>query len=387
MTVFDLLGIFSGRISGFDSTKLADELCKTARITLINTEGEDIIFTAPFYTAKRIESFCKEKSCVLNIEEQNGLFFTVKKYLKRYGFAIGVIIFIAVSFILSNTVLKVRIIGDLDDESRNEILNILHEEGIYAGAYIPNINFRKTEVRLFEISPQVAWASIGHSGSVVSVNISVVSPKIDSKEGRIPCNIVASHDGQITRADVMVGELKVLIGSPVKKGEILVSGISENANGIAYYQHSIARITAEYQDTVRLEQRLFDYAQTDGETVYKKYFSFFEYDIPLLGSGVPGDYSVVDESYVPIKFFGLTLPLGIKTLEYTERVTKGKIYSVQEAEEILKKKLTTYEDTILSDCEIIDREITTETNENSVVMTVKYTLSGEIGKESPLFAK
>lgn len=387
MTLFDLFGKAEGRISGFDSSRLADELCKSSRILSMSCDGDDIVFSAPFYSMKRISSLCDKRGCVLLKEGEKGLYYIVCKYFKRYGFAIGIVLFFAISFLMSNTILKVKIIGDLDAESERAIREILREEGIYAGAYIPNINFKKTESRIFGISPDIAWTSIGNSGSVISVNVSVVSQKVESDEGRIPCNIVAAHDGQIVKADVMVGELVVLIGSPVKKGEILVSGISENKNGTAYYQHSIARITAEYQETIRLEQKLFDFAHTDGETVYKKYFSFFEYDIPLPGGGVPGSYSAVGSSYVPIRLFGITLPIGIKTFEYTERVSRGKIYSAEDAIKILTEKLNIYESNILKSCEILDREITTETLENSVVMTVKYTLSGEIGKESPLFTK
>lgn len=387
MTLYDIFGVTNGRISGFDCARLADELCKSSRIISISSDGDDIVFSAPFYSIGRIKSLCDKKGCVLITEREKGIYYDVRHYLKRYGFALGAIIFIIISFFLSNIVLKVRIVGNLDADSERQIREILKEEGIYAGAYIPNINFRKTSNRLFSISDEVAWASIGNSGSVVSVSVSVVTKKVDSDEGRIPCNIVATHDGQVVKANVMVGELMVLIGSPVKKGEILVSGISENNNGIAYYQHSIARITAEYQETVRLEQKLFDFALADGRTVYKKHFSFFEYDIPLPGGGLPSSYSAVGESYVPIKLFGINLPIGIKTVEYIERVRRGKIYTLKEAEEMLQKKLKTYEDNILSDCEILDKEVTTETYENIVVLTVKYTLSGEIGKESPIFTK
>lgn len=387
MTLLDHIGRFNGRISGFDSARLADELCKSCRIISVCCDGDDIVFSAPFYSMKHIEKLCDKKSCLLIVEEKKGIYYLLQWYFKRYGFALGVILFLAISLFLSNTVLKVRIIGDLDPAAEKAIKDILTEEGIYAGAYIPNINFKKTESRLFGVSPDVAWVSIGNSGSVVSVNVSNVSHKADSDEGRIPCNIVASHDGQIVKADVMVGELTVLIGSPVKKGEILVSGIVENKNGTAYYQHSIAKITAEYQETVRLEQKLFDFAQTDGETVYKKFFSFFEYDIPLPGGGVPDSYSRVGSSYVPIKLFGISLPIGIKTFEYTERVTRGKIYSSEEAEKILTDKLNAYENNILTDCEIVDKELSTEISDNSVVLIAKYTLLGEIGKESPVFAK
>ena len=241
------------------------------------------------------------------------------------------------------------------------------------------------QTRLFEVSPDVSWASIGHSGSVVTVNISMPTNKVKSEEGRIPCNIVAAHDGRIVSADVLVGEFTSLIGSGVKKGDILVSGIVDNKNGNAYYRHSIAKVIAEYEETVAFEQKLYDRIETDGETVYKKSLCFFEYEIPLPGFKQPSENARISSDYTPIMLFGLRLPIGVRTDGYTEIIKKNKIFTTESAEAELQRKLDIYEKNLIADQEILQKDVSIDVIDDTVRLTAKYLLKGDIASESPIF--
>ena len=165
------------------------------------------------------------------------------------------------------------------------------------------MNFLKLEATLDRVLDDIAWVSIGHSGSVITINVSMPTIGVESEERRIPCNIVASRDGVIVKADVLVGEFTSLIGSAVKKGDLLVSGIVENSNGMAYYRHSIANIIAEYNQTITIEQGLYDVDISDGAVHYMKYLQFFELDIPISRNPDTGESYVSAERIEPVKFF------------------------------------------------------------------------------------
>lgn len=385
MNKYWVIGAFDAKIDGFDSGKVIGEISKLPEVISLRTEGETVCVSLPFRYRKRLESICDSCGCLLTIERERGIIYFIAKYIRRFGIYAGILFCIIASVFLSNIVLEIRVVGANSEAVESSVKEILAQEGIKPGGYIPDINFLYAQTRLFEVSPDVAWASIGHSGSVVTVNISMPTNKVESKEGRIPCNIVASHDGRIVSADVLVGEFTSLIGSGVKKGDILVSGIVENKNGNAYYRHSIAKIIAEYEETVTFDQPLFDRIEADGRTVYKKSLCLFEYEIPLPGFKRPSENSRISSDYTPIMLFGIKLPIGLKTYGYTEIITKNKIFSTESAEAELNRKLDIYEKNLLADKEIVQKDIGIDLIDDTVRLTANYLLRGDIAAESPIF--
>lgn len=385
MNYYRAIGAFDARIDGFDSAKVIGEISKMPAVISLTNEGETVFVSLPFMYRKRLESICDSCGSLVTIERERGIIYFISKYIRRFGIFAGILFCIVVSLFLSNIVLEIRVVGANSEAVESSIKEILAQEGIKAGGYIPSINFLDAQTRLFEVSPDVSWASIGHSGSVVTVNISMPSNKVKSEEGRIPCNIVASHDGRIVSADVLVGEFTSLIGNGVKKGDILVSGIVDNPNGNAYYRHSIAKVIAEYEETVTFDQKLYDRVETDGETVYKKSLCFFEYEIPLPGFKHPSENSRISSDYTPIMFFGLKLPIGIRTDGYTEIITKNKIFSTESAQAELIRKLDIYEKKLIVDKEIIQKDVSVDVIDDTVRLTAKYLLRGDIASESPIF--
>ena len=385
MNYYRAIGAFDARIDGFDSAKVIGEISKMPAVISLTNEGETVFVSLPFMYRKRLESICDSCGSLVTIERERGIIYFISKYIRRFGIFAGILFCIAVSLFLSNIVLEIRVVGANSEAVESSIKEILAQEGIKAGGYIPSINFLDAQTGLFEMSPDVSWASIGHSGSVVTVNISMPSNKVKSEEGRIPCNIVASHDGRIVSADVLVGEFTSLIGNGVKKGDILVSGIVDNPNGSAYYRHSIAKVIAEYEETVTFDQKLYDRVETDGETVYKKRLCFFEYEIPLPGFKHPSENSRISSDYTPIMIFGLKLPIGIRTDGYTEIITKNKIFSTESAQAELIRKLDIYEKNLIADKEIIQKDVSVDVIDDTVRLTAKYLLRGDIASESPIF--
>ena len=385
MNYYKAIGTFDARIDGFDSAKMIGEISKIPEVITLRTEGETVFVTLPFMYRKELESICDSCGSLVTVECERGIIYFIAKYIRRFGIFAGILFCIVVSVFLSNIVLEVRVVGANSEAVESSVKEILEQEGIKAGGYIPSINFLAVQTRLFEVSPDVSWASIGHSGSVVTVNISMPTNKVKSEEGRIPCNIVAAHDGRIVSADVLVGEFTSLIGSGVKKGDILVSGIVDNKNGNAYYRHSIAKVIAEYEETVAFEQKLYDRIETDGETVYKKSLCFFEYEIPLPGFKQPSENARISSDYTPIMLFGLRLPIGVRTDGYTEIIKKNKIFTTESAEAELQRKLDIYEKNLIADQEILQKDVSIDVIDDTVRLTAKYLLKGDIASESPIF--
>ena len=387
MTVYDLLGMLELRIDSLEPERVLREITSLKKILYIRTQGESVILGLPFGKKNAALSICQENGWSAEITRERGLLTKLRGYLKRYGIAAGVLISAILCLYMSNIAMKIRIVGAPSPQEEEQIRQILSNNGLHAGAYIPGLNLIKLETELLKASGSVAWASIGSTGSVVSVSVSMSDEKAQTRERRIPCNIVSDKDGQILKASVLVGELSALIGSPVKKGELLVSGIIENPNGQAYYVHAIADIIAEYTESVTLEQPLYDSIDAVKDPVYKRYLSFFEYNIPLPGERIESGSSAIDSYSQPIRLFGIPLPIGIMTEKYVRVESSSISYSIEEAAKVLEDKLYNYETNMLKDAEILEKKESYELRGGSLYLTVSYRLRGNIGRESPLFVK
>ncbi|MCD7771732.1 MAG: sporulation protein YqfD [Oscillospiraceae bacterium] len=382
-----LIGIITVKIDGFDVGVVINSLRKECKVLSLNAKNDTAYAILPFYYESKIVEIATANNCVLEITSRKGIYFHLFKYRKRYGFVVGVLVSIIISLYLSNIVFCVSIVGTDDEAIVYEVSEILEEEGLKAGAFIPNLNFLKLQARLFAIDDDISWVSIGNSGSVVTVNLRIVTEKAESDEGRIPCNIIATEDAQIVDLNVLVGHLEVLLGDAVAKGDLLVSGYVERGNGRVYYYHSIANITAVFERTVTFEQSIYERLVTDGDTYYSKSLSVFDIEIPIPGfTALDGTY-ITNTYTTGLNLFGIELPIGITTTEYTEQIYKLNIYSLDEAEELVYDKLENYEDNLIGDYEVLDKEVTVERTDNLVVLTCTYTLQGDIGIESPIFAK
>lgn len=385
MNIFRILGTVEAKIDGFDSGLIINKLRKECKVLMLYVKNDSVYIQVPYTNRRLLEKLCSEHGFSLEIIKEKGLYYKLFRYRKRFGLIVGAVICTAAMIYLSNCVLKVRVVGADGGEVEERIKLLLAEDGIRAGGYIPSINFLDANAKLMEMCDEVAWASIGHSGSVVTVNVSLLTERVPTDLGRIPCNLVASRDGQIVSVNVLEGELCVLLGDTVKKGDILVNGIIERRNGLAYYYHSMATITAVYDETVEFEQALYDRAVVDGETVYSKNLCFFDYEIPKPWFKTPDGSCKIKTYSSPVSFFGIELPVSVKTTEYTEQISKLKIYTYEEAEKILRQKLKIYEDNLLGDSEILNCDVELEMSDDVLKLKAVYSLKGNIAKESPIY--
>lgn len=383
-----LLGEVTLKIDGFDTSSMSEKLYKSCKVMSLYTKSDSVFIKTLGSHEARVRGLCEKHNCVCETVEKRGAIYAVKRYIKRYGVAIGIIAAAALIFFLSNTVMKVEVVGTDDPEVIAEVKGILREEGLKAGSYIPSLNFLELSNTLFTHLDSVAWASVRSMGSVVTVNINAPTLKSDTENMRIPCNIVASRDAVITRAEVKVGQLCVLLGDAVYKGEILVNGVIEHQSGITKYHHSYASIIGRYEENVVFTQNYTEETQLSGEITYRKSLKFFELELPLPSSVLKQGQQYSEQSYeVPVKLLGLTLPISVKTYEYAEQHTDIKTYSTAEALRSLYRRLENYEKNILSNVEIIERTVTELQTDEAVMLLVQYLLEGEVGEVSEIYIK
>lgn len=311
-------------------------LCVSHRISIWDSRlcKEGIKTNIYVSDIKRLRKTVRKSGVKVKIIKKAGLPFKLEKNKKRCGFFIGLIIMLVFLNIMSGFIWQIDIVGNSKVKTA-EILADCKKIGIYEGIRAGSINSKALREKLLLSSDKLAWASLNIEGSRLTVNVTEID---DSKKSPEPCNLVASADGIIKKIDITVGNCLVKVGDTVKKGDVLVSGISERADS-TYFVHSqgtvIAETTRVFSSEGKYQKRI---KEPTGEVKTKYAVEFFTIKLPLfLGSEIK-EY----ESELQIKeasLWGKSLPLRLYQKDFIFYNNKTVTVSDQNLESELKEDI------------------------------------------------
>lgn len=365
-----------------NSIRKANFICKNLRVS--NNEVYGKIY------GNNYEALCEiaQKNYMeLEIEKKKGIVYKIIKYKKRIGIIAGIIVSLAIVLFLSNTVLKIRIIG-CGEEVYNDVMNTISANGIVPGKFIPSLDLDEIENAVIDRVDSVSWVAIRSNGGIITVNVHQSTPKPKMISRRLPCNLVSTRDAQIIDIQVYEGQLMVLKGEGVKKGDLLVSGLIMDEKGKPLRFHAQAKIIGQYTETINIKQPLRETIKVvSDDTEKRRYLNFFSLKLPLsFGKDIKGEYTYKEKTN-SFSFFSLKLPIGITYKTYSPYVSKKVEYTVDEAKNIVLNKINIYEANFLSGCEIINKDIQEEITDEYVNYKVTYVVQGDITKENEILIK
>jgi similar to stage IV sporulation protein len=322
------------------------------------------------------------------VVRRSGIYFTLRRYRKRIGILLGILSFFAIIVLLSNFVWSVRITG-VNEVSRWQISEQLSKSGIRPGVHIASFNANLAEIELTLAIEEIAWVSIERTGSRVNVK---VSERLENDKDTIPitqpCNVVASHSGQLIRAEVYRGELLYEIGSGINAGGIVVSGITDDVRGGISYVHADAVLIAEAVELIDFYQpyTVFHRAR-NGHSVNNRSIVFlgrrFGGELNICPHSDHVDYS---ETVTAPDLFGFPLPLRVLNQNYVffERVevTDPPVTALDK----LNRQIELYEANFLLGlgAEIIDKQVEYYPDENGIGALIRYVFHIDVAQKREL---
>lgn len=334
----------------------------------------------------RLTSLAEQKGLFVKIISRSGFYYVSKGYHKRYGIVIGIVLAVCFIAFMQNRVTVIEV-GGCEQLSEEHIISLLNDVGIYVGADISEIDLRDAEKKILAMDKDIAWIGIRNTGSRVVTEIQEIDPVPEMERKNTPCNIIASRDAQIKNVRVYSGMLIPMVGEGVKKGDVLISGVVDTKFGRAYYVHSIGEITGIYKEKMTFSQPFNDTEKICIGEVTKKAVCIFGKKIVYSSSGkVSGEYECT-ESEDSLMLGKVTFPIKFIRLDYRLLADNDVVRTEAEADEMLFDRMKKYENNLLSDSTIVDREIVRTVSDKGVTLSVEYTLEGEIGMEKEFFAK
>lgn len=347
---------------------------------------EKLYFTVSLPDCALLERILKSRDIAYNRLHEHGLEPILRRYRHRYGVPVGIGMFIAILLLSSRFIWSMEVAGN-ERISDDEVLARLEELGCSVGTYIPSIDFDKLHTDYLIKYNDTAWIAVNVSGTKATVELRemVINPPVPDED--IPYNLVAAEDGVIESLEVYRGDPVVEPGLLVRKGELLVSGIRDFGErlGLVHAQgRVIARVTREFTIEVPLEREV---RIATGTEYSEKYLKILGFSIKFSGNtgNLPADCDkIVRESDVTL-FDTLELPVSVEETIFREYTTTTEVITEDEAKTEAYRQLRERMAELLSNGELVSREIESGLADGRYVISCKLEFLCDIALESEIY--
>ena len=366
-------------------------LCSNKNILLWNIKRDGDIYylcisLAGFYRLKEITRKTGTRVVIL---KRCGLPFLVPKILSRKVFVLGLFAACFFWFWSSRYIWEINITGNLKI-TEDIFMEFLEEQGIRVGIPSDDLDIEKLEKEIRREFPEITWTSAKLSGTSLEISVKENDALLSPMRENILSDLYAEKDGLIVSMIVRSGVPQVQIGDRVEEGMLLVSGrvpVYNDDTTIRKYQY--IRSDADiYVQRIRdvYEELPFYYMEKvyTGRQQESHYIKLFGKMLEVGGSCSFTVYDTVitEREFEPLE--GLSLPFVFGTRCYREYQNTECIYTIEEAEELLKEKYSTF----LSGLEekgvqIIEKDVKIETGSDRWILAGQLQVIEKIGTEVP----
>ena len=228
----------------------------------ISMEEPALVFSCPRQDAKHLKKILDKKQITYTVQKEQGLHLFFQRIKMRPGLYLGLVLFLSVLILSTQFVFDIRISGN-ERLTDSEVLAELEQQGFFCGTFLPGTDIDVLCNRLLLHSRDISWISVNMMGTVAYVQVKEHKQKITVEtEDGLSC-LVAERDGVILGFDCTTGTIAVNVGETVKKGQVLVNGVTDTALG-TYYGNANGAVRAQ-------TNRVFTATIPKNETIVTKH--------------------------------------------------------------------------------------------------------------------
>ena len=297
---------------------------------------------------RKLKMIARKTKTVPYIKKRIGFPTVFSVYKKRKGYLLGILLFASIIYILSLYIWDVSVLGG-HTYTPEAMTKFLKENDVYVGVQKKHIDSQDIEELIRLTYNDIGWVSAEIKGTRLIIKITetkMPTKAVTATENR---HIIASKDALVTKIITRTGIPKVEIGSVVKKGDILVSGIINvigdnevliSRNPVIADADIIGKTFYEYNETFPLKYVEKEYT---GKTKKSILLSIFLKKINIYKPRIYyPKYDIIVNDYTFRLNKNFYLPFGYSLSEYLEYVEVKKKYTEQEAIKIATDNLNRY---------------------------------------------
>ena len=359
-------------------------ICRNRNYMMWNIKKENDIHLALNIEIKHFKEICKiakKTQCKIAIKSKRGLPFLLNKYKKRKLFALFLILVLGIIFFSSRFVWNIEIIEENGLVIEN-IMEDIQEAGLRIGTLKNNIDTKEVINKIRLERDDIAWIGIELKGTNAIVRLVKADEKPDIIDEDEYCNIVSNKNGVITKINAQDGTANVKVGDTVSVGDVLINGWMEGKYTGIRYVHAKGEIEARVWYTMN---KTIQYTTTEKqytgnvETNYGIKINNFKINFPKGVSKFKFYDTIETENKIKL-FSNFYLPISVVKTTHEEYGEVQKTYSMEEAKKIgIQEIEEELESQIENQENIVNKNINTYENENSIDIYVTYEVLETIG--------
>lgn len=349
------------------------------------TDGGGMRITLTYRSAHCLLAAAERLGIVLEVEHREGICEALSALLKRPGLIVGALLAVLFVSVASTRLWEIRVVGNVT-VSEGAVIRELREAGLSLGDRVPSIDVDSIENRLLMHSERISWISVNLVGTVAEVQIREKLPRPEESD-TTPANLVAARDGVVVACEVEEGNTLVKVGTPVRRGEVLVSGLYDSSVLGYRYTRARGRIYAETEREFRIEVPYL-YTRASEPTVVgtRRTLVFFGREQTVLSRGDctedEGQTRVTEHTAWTV--LGRTLPIAVRTETFYTETTETDVYSVERAMEIAYYRLASELRAIEGLDSLVEKSTVAEITDDAYVLLCRVRCIENIAETKPI---
>lgn len=191
----------------------------------------------------RLRRLTEGQPCAVTAAGRRGAPFLAARLRRRVALRLSLLAVTAALALGSFCVWDFEIEGEtaVSDE---ELLRVLGKYGVGIGSFCWDIDQEALRNHVLLELDELSWITVNVRGYRALVQVRPRTPKPEIVDEQTPVNIVARRGGVIVSVEPLGGEAVVLAGSTVKKGDLLISGLSDRGGQRVELLAAMGRVEA-----------------------------------------------------------------------------------------------------------------------------------------------
>lgn len=336
---------------------------------------------------KKLRSVARRTRTRVKISKRFGIPFLLQRHRKRQGICIGLFFSAIIIYFFSTHLMGMTFDGN-NKISDKLLISALESYGVKLGTPLKEIDTKILKNQLMTSNDDLGWIGVSLKGSRLYIEIKERTERKDIPGTDEPCNLVAEKDGIIRLMKIRDGQTMVLINTPVKKGDLLVSGVIDSNSVGMRYTHSYGEVyaTTWYKEEIDIPLKCKTKMLTM-ESSSKTRLNFLIFSVPLFLKETPSfplyqTHNSSKEFSLPLKIFP---PIRIEKTEFFRQIEQNKTRTVDEAITLGKFYLLNKVNNQLSDDAVFDKiEVSHKKTGNTVTVILECECTENIAVKTPI---
>lgn len=317
-------------------------------------------------------------------DSECGLAVIFRSLLRRPGLIVGGVLAVLLLALSCLTVWRVEIKGN-ERLGTVEIEAALAAAGLSVGDLSPSLDIAAIKTRFLQENPGVSWIGIYIRGTTAQIELREAVDWGGEEASGTPCNLVAGADGVIERIHVDAGRASVSVGTTVRAGDLLISGIYRTATGLRTIRAE-GRVLARCESTLAVLQPFTNDEKYCGEGELGGIFlEFFGKKIKLFKKSgkTDAEYDIIKRKEQIVLFGKIALPIYFECYEYIPYTMQAVVFTEEQAVRMAHSRLRAQMAARFADSEILLEQMSGEWTDTGYLLTCRVEYVEDIAVPLP----